>query len=70
MVLNVTDTGTHESLHEASCFVASVENRQGEQIANLDQISEILRQEELSLDLGGTSTHLREIKSRDRSFLM
>jgi glucose-1-phosphate thymidylyltransferase len=42
------DTGTHESLHEASCFVASVENRQGEQVANLDQISEILRQEELS----------------------
>ena len=64
------DTGTHESLHEASCFVASVENRQGEQIANLDQISEILRQEEHSSDLGNASPHLREVNSGDNSFLM
>jgi glucose-1-phosphate thymidylyltransferase len=33
------DTGTHESLHEASSFVSLVEKTQGLEIANLDQIS-------------------------------
>lgn len=33
------DTGTHESLHEAASFVSAIEKRQGERVADLDEIS-------------------------------
>jgi glucose-1-phosphate thymidylyltransferase len=33
------DTGTHESLHEAASFVSAIEKRQGERVADLNEIS-------------------------------
>src|SRR5262249_18691960 len=33
------DTGTHESLHQASAYVKTIQDRQGIQIASLDEIA-------------------------------
>ncbi len=65
------DTGTHDSLHEASAFIKTIENRQGLKVACPEEIAlnlgyiDVAQVEKIAFGLGKTeyATYLRDIAS-------